>query len=85
MNIKDEAGTDNVNHPPHYNQGSIEPIDVIEDWNLGFNLGNALKYIARAPHKGDHYGDLRKALWYLRRECIRITKGSSESELSSND
>lgn len=57
-----------VNHPGHYNQGKFEVIDVIEDWKLGFNLGNVVKYIARADHKGATVQDLKKALWYLERE-----------------
>lgn len=40
-----------VNHPSHYNQGKYEVIDVIEDWKLGFCLGNAVKYIARCRYK----------------------------------
>lgn len=56
-----------INHPDHYNQGDIEVIDVIEDWNLGFHLGNAIKYIARAEHKGSPKQDLEKAKWYLQR------------------
>lgn len=56
--------------PPHYRQGSIEPIDVIEDWGLGYHLGNVIKYIARAKHKGDELGDLKKASWYLGREIL---------------
>ena len=58
----------NVNHPSHYNKGKFEVIDVIEDWNLGFNLGNTIKYIARCEHKGNKKQDLEKAMWYLRRE-----------------
>lgn len=58
---------DLINHPPHYTRGSIEPIDVIEDWRLGFCDGNALKYIARAKHKGSELEDLKKARWYLDR------------------
>ena len=42
----------NVDHPKHYNIGAIEVIDVIEDWNLNFCLGNAIKYIARCAYKG---------------------------------
>ena len=57
-----------VDHPSHYNSGSIEVIDAIEDWGLGFNLGNAVKYIARADHKGNPVEDLRKAAWYIQRE-----------------
>ena len=56
-----------VNHPKHYNQGKFEVIDVIEDWKLGFHLGNAIKYIARANHKGKTKEDIDKAIWYLER------------------
>lgn len=62
---------DAVNHPPHYTQSDIEPIDVIESWGLGFHLGNALKYIARCDHKGRPVEDLEKARWYLDREIAR--------------
>lgn len=58
---------DLINHPPHYTHSSIEPIDVIESWGLGFHLGNALKYIARAGHKDDLVRDLQKARWYIER------------------
>lgn len=61
-----------VNHPPHYNQGTIECIDVIEMLALNFNRGSALKYLWRAGHKGDELDDLRKAAWYLSREIRRI-------------
>lgn len=61
----------NVDHPKHYNTGSIEVIDAIEAWGLGFNLGNAVKYLARADHKGAPVEDLRKALWYIQRELDR--------------
>lgn len=55
-------------HPKHYNTGKYEVIDVIEDWKLGFNLGNVLKYVGRADHKGAPTPDLYKALFYLNRE-----------------
>lgn len=67
-------GFESVDHPQHYNAGRFEAIDVIEDWKLGFNLGNAIKYIARADHKGNRREDLEKALWYLERE---IRKGET--------
>lgn len=60
-----------VNHPPHYNHGKIEAITVIEDWNLNFNMGNALKYLSRADHKSKPIEDLKKAIWYLQRELDR--------------
>ena len=63
-----------VNHPSHYNIGKYEAIDVIEDWQLNFNLGNTVKYISRAGHKDDIVQDLKKALWYLEREIKRIEK-----------
>jgi hypothetical protein len=63
---------DSVNHPSHYTRGGIECIDVIEAWGLGFCLGNALKYIARAGHKGDAITDLRKARWYLERRLAQL-------------
>lgn len=56
-----------VEHPKHYNEGSIECIEVIEDWDLGFHLGNAVKYICRSKHKGNELKDIEKAFWYLRR------------------
>lgn len=62
-----------IDHPPHYVDGrKHEPIDVIEDWGLGFCLGNAVKYISRAGRKGDACEDLRKARWYLDREIARM-------------
>ena len=64
-----------VEHPSHYRSDSgFEAIDVIEAWNLGFNLGNALKYISRAglKDKNREIEDLEKAQWYLNREIERI-------------
>ena len=60
---------DPVNHPDHYGGGDnpYEAIKVIEAWNLGFHLGNAVKYIARAGKKGPAVVDLRKARFYLDR------------------
>jgi hypothetical protein len=59
---------DPVNHPKHYTAGGIETIDFIEAKKLGYNLGNVVKYITRAGHKGNQLEDLRKAQWYLTRE-----------------
>jgi len=65
--------TDMVNHPPHYKMGGIETIDFIEAKGFGYNLGNVVKYISRADHKGSHYEDLLKARWYLNREIAKYT------------
>jgi hypothetical protein len=69
--------TDSVNHPSHYTHGKYEPIDVIEDWDLNFCLGNTVKYIARAGHKDParEIEDLKKAAWYLARH-IKTLEGN---------
>lgn len=60
--------------PSHYGgeENPYEPIKVIEHYNLGFHLGNAIKYILRAGKKGSYLEDLKKAKWYLEREIDRI-------------
>ena len=64
---------DVVNSPSHYAEGrEFETIDVIEDWGLGYHLGNAVKYISRAGRKDDILQDLRKAQWYLNREIENL-------------
>lgn len=68
--------TDAVNRPPHYtaHPSGVECIDITE--HMGFNLGNAIKYIWRADLKGDAIEDLRKAAWYVEREIARRQRGS---------
>jgi hypothetical protein len=65
---------DVVNHPKHYTFGKIEVIDAIEDWGLDkdFHLGNTIKYVARAKHKGNELQDLKKAQWYLSRKISKL-------------
>ena len=62
----------NVNHPSHYNQGRIEVIDAIEDWDLNFCEGNVVKYVARHRFKGEPLEDLKKARWYLERLILTL-------------
>jgi len=66
--------SDPVNNPTHYTAGGIETIDFIEAKNLDYRLGNVIKYITRADHKGSKLEDLRKAQWYLTR-AIERAKG----------
>lgn len=68
---------DPVNHPSHYTDGKIEVIDFIEDKKLGFCLGNAVKYIARAGKKdpSKEVEDLKKAAWYVDRRIHEIEEG----------
>lgn len=63
------APTDVVEMPSHYTQLPVECIDVTEHFN--FTLGNAIKYIWRADHKGNPLEDLKKARWYIDREIAR--------------
>ena len=69
FSIKDQ---DMVNNPAHYTVGGIETIDFIEAKKLGYNLGNAVKYISRADYKGKRLEDLKKAEFYIRREINSI-------------
>lgn len=66
-----EQSDDPVNHPKHYTShpSGVECITVTE--HMGFNLGNAVKYIWRADLKNDALEDLRKSLWYIQREIDR--------------
>lgn len=67
-----------IDHPAHYGgaDNPYEAIKVIEAWSLGFCLGNAIKYIARAGKKGAAIEDLEKAAWYLHREIENRKKAS---------
>lgn len=69
--IVDKKEEDVVNHPNHYNEYSFEVIDVIDevvpnfDSQISGHIQNAIKYIFRAPFKGNETEDLKKAVWYL--------------------
>lgn len=66
---------DPVDHPIHYNShpSGVEVIRITE--HLNFCLGNSVKYILRADHKGRPVEDLKKAVWYLQREILRRETG----------
>lgn len=68
--------TDSVNHPVHYGgDTTYEVIKVIHAWGLGFDLGNCVKYIARAGKKSeDRIEDLKKAMFYLNYE-LELAEG----------
>lgn len=73
---------DVISHPAHYTEGrKYEPRKVIADWDLSFNLGNAVKYLARAGRKGDKIEDLRKAIQYIEFEIDECSKHSEYEEL----
>jgi hypothetical protein len=66
--------SDQVNHPKHYvsHPSGVECIQITE--HMGFNLGNAIKYVWRADLKADALEDLRKAIWYIDREIQKREK-----------
>lgn len=74
--MTDAVNTQNdpVNNPSHYTSGKIEVIDFIEDQNLDFCLGNAVKYISRAGKKDPNKTkeDLEKAKWYIQRKINQL-------------
>ena len=78
LNVSYQEKDDAINHPSHYCLGGIEVIDAIEAWGLGYHLGNVVKYIARADHKGEALIDLQKGAWYLDREIKRREGGEGK-------
>ena len=70
--VQQRKRKDTVNHPSHYNYGDIEVIDFIEQVtkhynpNVAYHIGNAIKYLARSPHKNGKE-DVDKARWYIER------------------
>jgi hypothetical protein len=72
--IKAKFEHDPVNHPKHYttHPSGVECIQITE--HMGFNLGNAMKYIWRADEKMNAIEDLRKAVWYVQREIAKRLK-----------
>lgn len=76
---------DAVNSPAHYKRGKFETIEVIEHITAGYTdpfvaycVGNAVKYIDRAPYKHDSPAEcLRKAAWYLTRAAENVEAGEA--------
>lgn len=67
---------ESVNHPSHYGgeNNPLEVINIIEHYNLNFNLGNVIKYCLRAGKKDELIQELKKAQWYINREIQRLEK-----------
>lgn len=74
--MSDPTTHDPVERPAHYTShpSGVECIDIAE--HMGFNLGNAIKYIWRADLKGNAVEDLRKAAQYIAREIARRERAS---------
>ena len=73
---------EHVNHPEHYGgkENPYEAIKVIDAWDLGFSLGNTVKYISRAGKKESdkELQDLKKALWYLQHHITELEKKTNQ-------
>ena len=71
-----------VNNPIHYGgkNNVYEAIKVIDAWDLGFSLGNTVKYISRAGKKESdkELQDLKKAMWYLQHHIEELEKKQSK-------
>lgn len=68
--------SDNITSPDHYQgKSGCQAIDVIENFELNYNLGNVIKYVLRCRKKGELLNDLKKACYYLRREIKSIEGG----------
>ena len=66
-----------IEHPKHYtyHPSGVEAIEICE--LIGFNCGCAFKYLFRRNSKHeDPTTDLRKALWYVRRELSFMNAGA---------
>ena len=73
---------DDVNKPRHYNTGSIECIDAIEESMSshafkGYLKGNCMKYLWRYDYKGKQVEDLQKAGWFLQKLTAMVTEENS--------
>lgn len=85
MPTQDKEENDTVNHPSHYCQGGIETIAILKakmpaERFIGFLEGNVIKYLTRAPYKGNEVQDLEKADWYLKR-LVEEYKGAKKTHL----
>ena len=72
---------DAIHRPDHYCYSKYEPKDVIHEWGLNFNLGSAVKYIARAGRKDDILQDLEKAREFLTFEIEAIKEARAEDSI----
>ena len=80
--ILNQMSKEHVNHPTHYGgkNNVYEAIKVIDAWDLGFSLGNTVKYISRAGKKESdkELQDLKKAMWYLQHHIEELEKKQSK-------
>ena len=82
MNVAPSSPTDKINSPSYYTKGEVSVADFIDAYELNFNRGNIIKYVARAGKKQgeDAITALLKAQWYLGREIIRVGREQAKLE-----
>lgn len=69
-----------VDHPDHYQSSKFEVIDIIDDFDLDFYLGNVVKYVLRAGKKDEILQELKKAQWYLNRKVDLLEKANVDKK-----
>lgn len=71
-----QASNVDIKRPSYYTRGKIEVWDFVLDQQLGFLLGNAVKYFCRAGYKdpAKHVEDLEKANVYIDKEISEVKK-----------
>lgn len=79
MMLFSDATLAHAPHSDHYKKHFIEPLDIIEEYDLGFHLGSLLKYILREEKsEGERIKDLEKAQFYLERYIELLKKREGE-------
>jgi hypothetical protein len=75
----DVEETADVLNPHYYRRGDVEVFDALLSWGFGrdYAIGNIVKYVVRAGHKGAADPDLRKARWYLDK-LIELQEGGED-------
>jgi hypothetical protein len=70
--------------PKHYKTKDKDVIDFCKDYDLNFNRGNIVKYVARADKKGNELEDLLKAKDYIKREIKFLKKNKRKEKQLKN-
>ena len=81
--------TDPINSPPHYQNGTMETIEIMEhqmsaDRFLGYLEGSIIKYISRYEHKKNPLEDLKKAEWFLKKLIEKRTQYNAAIDLEKH-
>jgi len=84
--MEERRAADLVNHPAHYQAGTVEAIDFIEavisdapHMVPAYLQGQALKYMIRMWLKGNALEDAQKSLWYLNRLIAKMESCANTS------